>query len=78
MDEARRDPRLVDEHRDRVGLRGEVGEHPLDHDHARESVRPAHLGAKHLAHATGADSLQEMEPAELVVRCLAHRDPGAS
>ena len=48
--EVRRDARLLDEHRDEVGVRRQRGQHPLEHD---RPIEPAHhrLGMEQLGHA---------------------------
>jgi hypothetical protein len=57
--ELHRQLRLIDEHRDEVGVGGDVGEDALDRDDALEALDAERLGAEHLGHAARVDAVKQ-------------------
>ena len=64
MTDAGRDARLVEEHRDEVGLLGELGMEPLDGDGPREADGPEEAPDVHGGHAAGRDLVMERVAAD--------------
>ena len=63
MPNTRRDARLIEEHRDKFGIRSELRVEPLDRDRAREPNGPDEASEVDRGHATrGDDAVQRVTP----------------
>jgi hypothetical protein len=73
MLQRRREPGFVDEHFDKVGTYGELGQHPLDDEDAIEpSASPRH---EYLRHTAGGDVTVQFVVAEDLTHEPSHPQP---